>query len=277
MKNYLKKTFVALLFFVAINCVDIHVNAAPNNPQDTYTQGVNAGAIDKYTVSFAQWETQNSQYYQIYQQGLNHGMYQMSYEQWLKENNFGQGPISSGKITKKENNKNLRALNDMTVKPGDIIVTNSASSGGILGHAAICDRPGYVLDMPGSPAEPLNDNNRELTAQEWFNHYHRTGKFIKVYHAQNQKDAQEAALVGDYALSHYWDPNRSFTKSIHIPYSIFYGLYNTSAMYCSKLVYDAYWFTTGNDSLIKESKVFETPYELAADIKFPLTEVDYTD
>lgn len=249
-----------------------------NDYQAIYQKGIASGKLDKNKVSLEEWQSRSKNYYKVYQEGLAQGMYNINYEDWLDANNYGEGPEDAGNVVEK---KNVSLYDFNTKQPdvqkGDVIITNSASSSGILGHAAICDRKGYILDMPGDSVADPNDNNRESTIKDWFKEYTKSKYFIKVYHAKDYSSQVLGNLVGKYAHDHYWNtlsPDSSI-KNVHIPYSIFGSLYNVSKMYCSKLVYDSFWYTSSDIPLIKKSYVFETPYELPKDILYPLTVTEY--
>lgn len=61
-----------------------------------YNQGVSEGIIKQADVSLETWTEENkNQYEQVYQDGLKDGIYDksMSYEEWIKINNYGQPPV----------------------------------------------------------------------------------------------------------------------------------------------------------------------------------------
>lgn len=280
MKNlkYIVSTF--LLFLILGGCFStFKANASTiKENQSTYNRGVASGNIDKSKLSLEQWLVQSKNFHNLYQQGLRLGMYKFSYEKWLEYNNYGQGPLLSPKVseqTAKGTGSFYIKTTAQNVKPGDVLITNSTSSAGILGHAAICDREGYILDMPGSGGGSTSDNNRESKVSDWFNDYAKSGYYIKVYHAQDHSSAILGERVAKYAHDNFWGVSSDNEKKVHIPYRISPFLYDTSSMYCSKLVYDAFWFTSNSNHLIKQSGIYETPYELPCDILYPLTVTSY--
>lgn len=273
-------TFVMMLFmiFFAFMLIQRASASTVDDYQATYQKGISSGKLDKNKVSLEEWHSKSKNYYKTYQEGLSQGMYNINYQDWLDANNYGEGPEDDG-ITLEKKNVSLYDFKakQPDVQKGDVIITNATSSSGILGHAAICDRKGYILDMPGGSAAERKNNNRESTIKDWFKDYTKSKCFIKVYHGKDYSSQVLGNLVGKYAHDHYWNtlsPDSSI-KNVNIPYSIFGSLYNVSTMYCSKLVYDAFWYTSTDIPLIKKSKFFEFPYELPKDILYPLTVTEY--
>ncbi|EBF5115607.1 hypothetical protein FHZ94_07005, partial [Listeria monocytogenes] len=61
-----------------------------------YEQGVAEGIIPSADVSLETWvEANENEYKQVYQEGLKDDVYDasMSYEEWIKLNNYGQPPV----------------------------------------------------------------------------------------------------------------------------------------------------------------------------------------
>ncbi|MEG1150440.1 MAG: hypothetical protein RSE17_04060 [Bacilli bacterium] len=106
--------------------------------------------------------------------------------------------------------------------------------------------------MPGYG--DLNDNNRQSSASTWLNYYKKG--WIKIYRLKNRDLARQ---VGRYADRHYYSTNESATKNVHIPYRLSSHLYDMSTAYCSKLVYCAYWYGSGNLSVLKRTSGYVTP------------------
>ena len=212
-----------------------------------YQKGIEFGAIDPSEVSKENWQEQESSYRENYETAIKQGILKdITYEKWLEENNYGQFPKMDPEIFETIKIPKASRRQKRSPKPyiqsGDILITNSTSSFGILGHAAIANGNEYVLDMPGARNGLSKiDNNRQLTASQWFREYGERDIF--VYRIKNTSLARQ---VGRYADRHYYSTNGSATKNIHINYEISPNLYNMKTAYCSKLVYCAYWYGTGN-------------------------------
>ena len=233
------------------------------SPTDTgyhqyYQDGITKGAIDPNTLSYDDfYDDIVNRFIPIYQNGLTLGAYDITFtfDDWLKANNYGQAPVGSMTITPKS------IVGGFTLKAGDIFITNSTedgSSGFYLGHAGIANGDGHILDMPGG--KNSSDNNRQSTMSDWINQYSVPGKWIKVYRL---RDSNLASQVAKYADTHYYSSNGSATKNIHIDYGLNPHLYETSPSYCSKLVYDAYYFGSGSiDVMIPSPSVYVLPFGL---------------
>ncbi|WP_260482948.1 hypothetical protein [Listeria innocua] len=118
-----------------------------------YAQGVAEGIIPSADVSLETWvEANENEYKQVYQEGLKDDVYDasMSYEEWIKLNNYGQPPVVDENWEEVPQNPIVRGVyKGYTIKKGDILITNGTSSSGLLGHAAIANGNEYILDIPG--------------------------------------------------------------------------------------------------------------------------------
>ncbi|WP_163651902.1 YiiX/YebB-like N1pC/P60 family cysteine hydrolase [Listeria sp. PSOL-1] len=139
------------------------------------------------------------------------------------------------------------------------MITNNTSSKGITGHAAIANSDNYILDMPGTGRRPAKSNNRQSTVSSWLKEYDNSGKYVKVYRL---KDQDMAKRVARYADRNYYSTTGSATKNIQLDYGIDYHLYQKSPSYCSKLVYQAYYFGSGAAKVVYPKNGFVAPYFL---------------
>ncbi|MCD2207267.1 hypothetical protein [Listeria booriae] len=264
MKKYLVLVVVAL-FSIGLTCLPTRANAeeAPDYKK-LYSQGIEEGIINSETTLFEDWQRENEEeFYPNYKEAIatEDGLPEEfnNYETWLKVNNYGVPP--EGDLGDWQDvTPGLRATwGGFTVKAGDIFMTNNTDSIGIVGHVAIANSDNYILDMPGEKWNPQNNNNRQLTVASWLNTYKRSGKWVKVYRMNNQTIAKQ---VAKYADRNYFSTTGSAVKNIKIPYKITADLFSKTPSYCSKLVYQAYYYGSGSLPVLIKTYGIVTPYNI---------------
>lgn len=113
------------------------------------------------------------------------------------------------------------------LQEGDILITNGASYAGIIGHSGIAIGSSNILHIlkGGSP--------RDISLYEWCRNYSnkREGIYTKVYRHINKSVGREAAI---WAINNYLGSDAF--------YFIDNDLWKTKYTYCSKLVWQAYFF-----------------------------------
>lgn len=113
------------------------------------------------------------------------------------------------------------------LQEGDILITNGASYAGIIGHSGIAIGSSNILHIlkGGSP--------RDISLYEWCRNYNnkREGIYTKVYRHINKSVGREAAI---WAINNYLGSDAF--------YFIDNDLWKTKYTYCSKLVWQAYFF-----------------------------------
>ncbi|SNZ14222.1 hypothetical protein SAMN05421503_2273 [Terribacillus aidingensis] len=260
MKKFISVLLATIFTFTLL--LPMTANAAQTSDSDyeaLYNQAIQEGIVNKEELSLEEWLKQNEEFQQIYDDGVNDDVLDPStlkYGEWLKLNNYGQEP-------KDEDNDQvvtfrIRAKSTFTVRPGDIFITNSTSGSGIVGHAAIANGSNHILDMPGvKRGKSKKNNNRQLTVSQWLSKY--DNGWIKVYRI---KDKALAAQVAKYADRHYYSSKGTATKDIHIDYGLTPHLYSLTPSYCSKLVYDAYYYGSGSKNVMKKHTGYVFPYDL---------------
>ncbi|MFX3617467.1 MAG: YiiX/YebB-like N1pC/P60 family cysteine hydrolase [Sporolactobacillus sp.] len=145
----------------------------------------------------------------------------MNYQEWIAENNYGQDPAATSSL------KSSKSL----IQPN----ANDPGPGGILGHAAIAASNEHVLDVPGTADAPEHNNSRMRTLSKWISQYAVSGRWVQIYRMEGHPNLA------------YADMNN---KNIHLTYEITSELYTLNPMYCSKLVFQAYYDGTGSYSVL---------------------------
>ena len=137
----------------------------------------------------------------------------------------------------------------LSIQSGDVLVTNGTSSFGILGHAGIAISGTQILHIQGPKHKPSVINRTE-----WHNLY--GGGWTKVYRNTNYSNAVKAR---DWAVNTYRGSNAT--------YKITMNLASTNETYCSKLVWQAYYYGVGKSHANGPTWGYRLPYDLPTTIK----------
>ncbi len=133
------------------------------------------------------------------------------------------------------------------MQPGDVIITNGTSFGGILGHAGIAISSTSILHIAGPGKHPS-----VISIDSWNNEYlEESGDYTLIYRHSNSTVASQAAQ---------W-ANRTYRNS-NAEYVISTDLFSTNETYCSKLVWQAYYFGPSTPHATFPSLNIVNPYQL---------------
>lgn len=197
--------------------------------------------------TFADVTMDNELTYSRYQELVQQGAIgeDVSYEQLVQVNKEAQELEKS-----LDNNPNFkrikRSASDInTLYPGDVVVTNSSSYGGLTGHAAIAIGYDTVIQSSlGNPTKTMSWSD--------FKESYRFG-YIKVYRPTNDSDGKAAAR---------WAENTYAYSSV--PYVITGDLTTTSQTYCAKIVWQAYYYGVGRHAAVAPQlhNTIVSPYTL---------------
>lgn len=127
---------------------------------------------------------------------------------------------------------------------GDILVTNGTSKKGLTGHAAIALDSENILHIAGP-----HDVPDTITKKRWIEKYHDGKTWTKVY---RHSDSDIASSAADWAEETY--------KGSNAEYKITNDTNDTSKTYCSKIVWQAYYFGTGEAEYLGSMTI--SPYLL---------------
>ena len=142
---------------------------------------------------------------------------------------------------------------DFTLKSGDVLITNGTSSAGFLGHAGIATSDTTVLHISGAKNEPP----KTITFSDWHSTYSYKNEksWTEVYRRKDRKIAYDAAT---WAVSTYAYSNAK--------YEITPDLKSTDVTYCSKIVWQAYYFGPSSHEADETISGIVTPRELSSTI-----------
>ncbi|UNL87483.1 hypothetical protein [Priestia koreensis] len=134
-------------------------------------------------------------------------------------------------------------------KPGDIIVTNSTSSSGIVGHTGIYIDATHILHTSGWKSEPWP---KVISETDWHKRYEKSKVIRPSSSSLGVKAAQKA---------------KAYFQNKKIPYWISSNPTNISKTYCSELVWYAY-YKAGKSFKTRTSGGFATPNDLVTPYNF---------
>lgn len=141
-------------------------------------------------------------------------------------------------------------------RPGDIFVTNATPVWGVTGHAGIYISSYQILHIAGIGKTPelisVSDWHKNYTSADSFSH----DAWTKVYRCNNTTAGQKAA---NWANNKYGNSRAT--------YKITSDLTTTNETYCSKLVWQAYYYGAGKSYVTdRNTNRFVTPYALPSEI-----------
>lgn len=164
----------------------------------------------------------------------------ISFEE-LKE--FEKASKELEKILEDDSNfTTMRMSDSFSLQPGDIIVTNATVSSGIIGHAAIALSSDEILHIPGTGSKV------ECISLDKFKRKYKDG-WAKVSRPNNYNTGCDAARWAD----------RTYRNS-NAKYRITTDLTTTNETYCSKIVWQAYYYGAGSSHSV--SFGFIMPYDV---------------
>ena len=180
----------------------------------------------------------------------------VSFEDWkamvLSSVELEKKIVSSGEFYEVySSQKSVRGSSFLPAK-GDVVITNGTSSAGILGHAGIAISPYSILHIEGPNYHPTT-----ITFGSWNNRYSyiNGSSWTKVYRHINSSTASDAA---DWAWNTYGNSDAI--------YQITSDLTSTSETYCSKIVWQAYYYGPSSPQAFGLTWGYRLPYDLPDNI-----------
>lgn len=136
-----------------------------------------------------------------------------------------------------------------SLRAGDIVITNATSSFGITGHTGIAISSNQILHIEGPGKVP-----RVISITNW--NYKYSSGWTKVYRNTMYSRSLKASR---WAESTYIGSN--------VPYAITMDLSTTHETYCSKLVWQAYYYGVGTSHANGPTWGLRAPYDLPTTVK----------
>ena len=131
---------------------------------------------------------------------------------------------SSSEYSLVYDSSNPSAYTSYSMEAGDVFITSSTVSSGFLGHAGISISSSSILHIAGPGEHPDT-----LSKNEWLNKYNKG--WSKVYRHSDSTIAEDAA---QWAEDTYKDSDAEYVITM--------DLESTDETYCSKLVWQAYYY-----------------------------------
>lgn len=179
-----------------------------------------------------------------YEKLVDEGILQdVSYDVWVEVNSI---PFPE------EGLEQINNLSSVSLKAGDILVSNSTSSAGLTGHAGIALNSNQILHIRGVGHKP-----EVVSKSKWIQDYgyDGTGKHTRVYRHSSSTVASGAAAMGSML---YKDKNYE--------YGVTTSLYSVNPTYCSKIAWHAYNFYDPSTVNVPFTNIV-SPYDLPNLIK----------
>lgn len=222
-----------------------------------YDNAVKENIIDPTLYSKSDWLDDEKKYmrpnYDFFKSNI---LDSVSYNEWLEMNNYGV--MSDTKLpllqNKNSNRRQARSAQDninkfcKDAKAGDILIVSGNFPTGVIGHAAIMNSDNTVLEMSGGEGwkKGIPDNNHQYSKRTWIKNHIKD--WTSIYRISDSKLAKKVAR---YVDTNYFSSKGTATKDIHIDYKIDSLLKNKNPNYCSKLVYQAFYYGTGDLPVMK--------------------------
>jgi hypothetical protein len=278
-KQSMKKTFLFVLILsliLSFTFIGVHDTYAADNSDysneylQTYQAGIKARIINPKHVSYEAFadecKTEIAPVYKTYLKQGGTG----NFQQFAADNNYDQDPEgaeneqstnANGIQILKANTTNARKGYHM--KAGDILICHGTNSSGyFLGHAAIATSSKYIIEMQGS--EFARDNNKHTPKKTFFKSHTKGKAYVLVY--RMKKHPHYANDAGAYAFHRFYSKKGAHKKTVHLWYFVPSHLYSINPNYCSKLVYQAYWWGATKKALNRfDNGHVVTPYGLVGD------------
>ncbi|AMD28911.1 hypothetical protein JT90_15525 [Listeria monocytogenes] len=268
-RMYCLVMLLAFVLLVSLSNQQVAASETGNDDkeiQTLYQKAINEKKVDpnKYTFEAFQenYNLGKMDYYamkDIIGSGLD-------YNNWFGEiMNYGAFPDGEGHSpSEAKSNNMLRSQTsngnklEKAIKKGDILIVKSSS----FGHAAIATSNKYILEMSGggNPSKwattGIKNNNHQLNKHKWIfggkeQDYIKKptiNYWIQLWRVPQSSIANKAA---SYADKTYWNSNHKYEKNKHITYNLRSGTLTRNPNYCSKMVYQAYYYGTGNANVIE--------------------------
>ncbi|WP_219645360.1 hypothetical protein [Enterococcus gallinarum] len=233
--------------------------------KELYEKGISEGKVTRELYSYKAFQENYQANKTTYEEMKDIFPDYHSYSDWFAQiMNYAAFPDGEGhspsetkreKRATKEQNAN-RFKRD--IRKGDIIIVNS----GGFGHAAIATSDNYILEMTGGD-NPVNwfltgisNNNNQFNKNNWLWGNREQGVKVKpridepiqIWRVPNKTMANKC---GTYADKTFWNSSGGYKKNRKIDYLLRSGTLSTNPNYCSKLVFQAYWYGSGNAPVVQ--------------------------
>lgn len=180
----------------------------------------------------------------------------VTYEEWVNlvnESKKLENLIEdSSQFEEVYSSDSIETNSTFTMKRGDVVITNGTSSAGIAGHSGIATSSNYILHIAGKGSHPV-----KISLSNWHKKYTNktNSSWTKVYRHKSSTKASAAAK---------WTENTYLNSKAE--YKITANLASTSVTYCSKLVWQGYYYGPSTKEANGPTVGYRLPYDLPSTI-----------
>ena len=166
--------------------------------------------------------------YQEYIQLLNVGSIdeEISYEYWKELKEYSEQLEKELESAAVEEKERIAPSTGYSMKAGDVFITNGTIASGITGHAGIAISSTEILHIEGIGKKP-----NVITLTEWNRKYTTDGNWTKVY---RHSEFNVGYLAAEWTEINYKEKNAQYVINT--------DLASTNKTYCSKIVWQAYYY-----------------------------------
>ncbi len=210
-----------------------------------------------FSVSFTAYSAENfSDDYIEYLELIEKGVLgeDVTYSQWhemIESSKMNIDAINESNFFKLIYAGTARGLNNITLEAGDVILTNdpSTASGGTVGHAGIVVGTNNVLHIEGTGFTPSY-----ISFNAWLNKYN--DGYTYIYRCNDFSAGVRAAAWG---ISNYGATDAPYHNA---SYSINHDIMSFNPTYCSKIVWQCYYFGAGASYAEVPVSLLIAPFDL---------------
>ncbi|MBC1946100.1 hypothetical protein HCA00_08070 [Listeria booriae] len=264
--------FLVMLFIVITpNPIVNAEETSDSSIHSLYQEAIEAGKVDVNKYSYNAFQENYNLVKKDYDIWKNTIGQDLTYNQWFGDiANYGAFPDGEGHAPSEKKTGNLLQASQTTngeklknaIQKGDILII---SSGG-FGHAAIATSDNYILEMSGGgnilnwAAFKISNNNNQFSKHNWIFGVKEQGvksskhinNWIQLWRIPDKSMANRCA---NYADKTFWNSQQKYTKNRYIDYRVTGATTTLNPNYCSKLIFQAYYYGSGSASVIQPSMV----------------------
>lgn len=176
----------------------------------------------------------------------------VTYEEWVELVNASKELENliedSSQFEEVYSSDSIETFSSFTMRRGDVVITNGTSSAGIAGHSGIATNSSNILHIAGKGHSPV-----KISLSNWHKKYTNKSKssWTKVYRHKSTSKANAAAK---------WTENTYLNSNAE--YKITGNLASTSVTYCSKLVWQGYYYGPSTKEANGPTIGYRLPYDL---------------
>lgn len=200
--------------------------------------GMGATAFAEETPNSNSNDTRYQEYIELVKEGILDEEVTFEYWQELKER-------STSLESELEDSAAITLNAAYSMKAGDVFITNATSSYGLTGHAGIAISSTRILHIAGPGHNPVT-----VSLKKWHEDYTDHG-WTKVY---RHADSKVASAAASWAEDTYRGSDAEYLIDMNLRY--------TEKTYCSKIVWQAYYYGPDSRNANGPTTGIRLPYDL---------------